>query len=98
MYTKDAQGQYPKLDEQTQQEMMNCYQKAIDAVDEYKSGLEDIATRNESKRDAAKPIADLMGNVEKLMEKDFKVLLSATRHGIKTLPEVIRYARTKWIL
>ena len=97
LYTKDAQGQYPKLDEQTQQDMIHCYQKAIDAVDEYKSKLESIAENYREKREAAEPVADMMGNVEKLMGKDFKVLLSATRHGIKTLPEVIRYARTNII-
>lgn len=94
LYTKDEQGKYPKLDKEVQKKMIDLYQKAIDAVDTYKTDVQEIENKNWEKKVVTTPIVTLMDNIETLMGKDFKVLLSATRHGIKTLPDVILRSRT----
>lgn len=94
LYTKDAHGKYPKLDKEVQKKMIDLYQKAIDAVDTYKTDVKKIGKKNREKKVVTTPIVTLMDNIETLMGKDFKVLLSATRHGIKTLPDVILRSRT----
>lgn len=93
-YTKDEHGNYPRLDQEAQQRMISVYQKAIDAVYDYQTGMKKIKFKTRDMREKAVALYGLFDKVNALMGRDFKVLLSATRHGIKTLPEVIRYART----
>lgn len=97
LYMKDNDGNYPPLTNEVQRAMINLYQNAINSVNQYKEGLQQIRRSDSERRAVAEPIEKMMDTFEELMGKDFKVLLVANKHGIKTLPAAIEGARTNTI-